>query len=187
MRYLPDGSIIRGPDKPASTAEREAATQYGSMAPSVENVEKLWPKVVEQGGFHWIDLARYRYSGPGASAIRGTLSDEKQAFMQASETLATQVARALFGARVTEQQRDAVYRTYIIAPGDKPTNVEQTIASLRRLVEDIAAESGGEVAARERARVEANLQDVPVSEQFDSNALTTGQVRPPVEPMPEFQ
>lgn len=187
IRILPDGTIIRGEPKPATTAEREAATQYGSMAPSVENVEKLWPRVVEEGGFNWIDLARYRYSGPGASAIRGTLSDDKQAFMQASETLATQVARALFGARVTEQQRDAVYRTYIIAPGDKPTNVQQTIASLKRLVEDISAEAGGEVQARERARVEANLQDQPVSEQFDTNALQTGRVAPPVEVMPEFQ
>lgn len=181
IRILPDGSVIRGPDKPASTAEREAATKYGAMAPSVANIEELWPQIAEEGGLQWIDLARYRYSGPGQARIRSTLSNEKQAFIQASETLATQVARALFGARVTEQQREAVYRTYIIAPGDKPLNVEQTIASLKRLVEDIGAEAGGEVAARERDRVEANV--------IEGTSLPdpTQPVREPVEPMPEFQ
>jgi hypothetical protein len=89
-----------------------------------------------------------QYESEAASRLnqfsRGMVSDEVQGLLQAQNVIVTQIAKEIGGVRgaASPTFRNVIARTYLIAPGDSPTNIRQTLQSLRAMQGDLERKAG---------------------------------------------
>ena len=67
-----------------------------------------------------------------------------QGLLQAQNVIVTQIAKEIGGVRgaASPTFRNVIARTYLIAPGDSPTNIQQTLQQLETMREDMRRKSG---------------------------------------------
>jgi hypothetical protein len=88
------------------------------------------------------------------------VSDEVQGLLQAQNVIVTQIAKEIGGVRgaASPTFRNVIARTYLIAPGDSPTNIRQTLQSLRAMQGDLERKAGSVYEAWAEEDVEAMIQ-----------------------------
>ena len=67
-------------------------------------------------------------------------------------------------AAASEPIREAIFRSYLVAPGDSPLNREQTLRNLRMIADRLQTEAG-----RAWLREEAGITDAMVAELRDDS------------------
>ena len=89
----------------------------------------------------WAEWKLYNSDAPG----RGVISNEMQGLLQAQNLIVTQIAKELGGVRgaASAEFRNIIARTYLIAPGDRALNQEQTLEALKKMEEDLERRAGG--------------------------------------------
>lgn len=90
---------------------------------------------------------------------RGAVPDQVQGLLQAEEALISHLAVVVTGsvrAAASEPIREAIFRSYLVAPGDSPLNREQTLRNLEMIAQRLETEAG-------RAYLRSNMR-VPITD-----------------------
>jgi hypothetical protein len=118
--------------------ESEAASRLSQFRIARQNIVEGLERTGR--GPSWLEWNWYNRNLPG----RKTISGEMQGLLQAQNLIVTQIAKELGGVRgaASPSFRDVIARTYLIAPGDQPLNIEQTLEALEAMERDLERKAG---------------------------------------------
>lgn len=119
--------------------ESEAASRLNQFSIARENIVENLEKLGR--GPTWAEWQLYNSDLPGRKAI----GNEMQGLLQAQNIIVTQIAKEIGGVRgaASPSFRNVIARTYLIAPGDQPLNMEQTLEALQEMENDLRRKAGG--------------------------------------------
>ena len=137
------GETISSYAQPAegpSQYQSESQSRFSQYDVALDNIKKNFDALGR--GPTWPEWEAYNSGLPGF--IRSQVSDEMQGLLQAQNVIVTQIAKEIGGVRgaASPTFRNVIARTYLIAPGDSPTNIAQTIQQLETMREDMRRKSG---------------------------------------------
>jgi len=151
------------PEKAPSLTEEGAATDARLVTSAVADVEAALEKLGRGPSF--LEYQAYKHD-----ATRGTVNNDMQGLLQAQEALVSILARVVTGsvrAAASPQIRDAINRSFLVAPGDSPQNREQTIRNLQMIRDRLQTEAG-RAWIRDQAGVTQDMIDSAGTERADS-------------------
>lgn len=126
------------PKKDATAQEKSMATDAALMERAVGDVESALETMGR--GPTFAEWQMYKHD-----LTRPLVPDEVQGLLQAEEALISHLARIVTGsvrAAASEPIRQAIFRSYLVAPGDSPLNREQTLRNLRMIADRLKTEAG---------------------------------------------
>ena len=128
------------PEKPPSQYSSEAQSRLGQYSIALDNIELGLERMGRAPNTYEWEM--YNSRAPGF--MRATVPDEVQGMLQAQNVIVTQIAKEIGGVRgaASPTFRNVIARTYLIAPGDSPTNIRQTLQQLRAMETDLRRKSG---------------------------------------------
>jgi hypothetical protein len=129
---------FKQPEKPPSQYSSEAESRLSQFRIARRNIVDGLEATGR--GPTWAEWEMYNSGLPG----RKTVSSEMQGLLQAQNLIVTQIAKELGGVRgaASKEFRNAIARTYLIAPGDQPKNIEQTLEALEEMERDLMRKAG---------------------------------------------
>jgi hypothetical protein len=132
-------AVYEPPSKPVSQYQSEAESRLGQFRIARENIVSGLEATGR--GPTWAEWKLYNSDLPGRKAI----SSEMQGLLQAQNLIVTQIAKELGGVRgaASPEFRNVIARTYLVAPGDQPLNIEQTLEALEAMERDLERKAGG--------------------------------------------
>lgn len=139
--------------------ESEALSRLNQFGIALDNIESGLEAMGNRAPTFY-EWEMYNSRAPGF--LRSTVSDEVQGMLQAQNVIVTQIAKEIGGVRgaASPSFRNVIARTYLIAPGDSPTNIRQTLQSLRAMEEDLRRKATGAMTSdelKEKYGVDADI------------------------------
>jgi hypothetical protein len=128
--------------------ESEALSRLNQFSIALDNIESGLDAMGNRAPSFY-EWEMYNSRAPGF--LRSTVPDEVQGMLQAQNVIVTQIAKEIGGVRgaASPTFRNVIARTYLIAPGDSPTNIKQTLQSLRAMEEDLRRKATGAMTSDE--------------------------------------